>query len=338
MPWVRLGGHHVENAELSFRFMRMRELWVGVTATSSALAYQNVPTAARGAGNQRTYTLLMPNRPRLLDVGGGRYLQQTNECVLTDSDDAVIGAYADPHAAICLNIPSETVHAWLPTSERLNGLRFGTTSTSSRTISLLLLSLWLSIESEDEEVDSRRVADALLALLARQCRRAAAAGGRDPSQKKIDCMQVMDYIDSHVRDPNLSVQTVAERIGVTTRYLQLLFAEVGDCVSEYIKRERLRGCLLDLRDIGLDQQSITEIAFSWGFNSAAHFSSSFKKEFGLSPRDCRSCDASDLASSSLADVEGPLVQALIVLARSLRDGRRTAAPGLRDYRPAVVYG
>jgi AraC family transcriptional activator of tynA and feaB len=337
MPWVRLGGHHVENAKLCFRFMRMRELWVGVTVTSSSLAYQNVPTAARGAGDQRTYTLLMPNRPRHLAVGGNRYIQQTNECVLTDSDDAVVGAYSDPHAAICLNIPSETVHAWLPSSERLNGLRLGTTSTSSRTISLLLLSLWLSIEGEEDETNSRRVADALLALLARNCRRAAAAGRRDASQKKIDCKQVMDYIDGHVRDPNVSVQTVAERIGVTTRYLQLLFAEAGDCISEYIKRERLRGCLLDLRDANLDQQSITEIAFSWGFNSAAHFSSSFKKEFGLSPRDYRSCETSDLASSALADVEGPLVQALIVLERSLRDGG-AVGPSLSDYRPAVVYG
>jgi len=116
-----------------------------------------------------------------------------------------------------------------------------------------------------------------------------------------------------------------------------LFAEAGDCVSEYIKRERLRGCLLDLRDASLERQSITEIAFSWGFNSAAHFSSSFKKEFGLCPRDFRSCDASDLASSSLADEEG-LVHALIVLGRALRDGSGTVGPGVRDYRPAVVYG
>ena len=336
MPWVRLGGHHVDTAKLCFRFAQIRELWVGVTVTSSSLAYQNVPTAARGTGTRRTYTLLMPTRPRLLDVGGGRYMQQTNECVLTDSDDAVVGAYADPHAAICLNIPSETVDAWSPSREALNGFRFGTTSTSSRTISLLLLSLWLSIEGEDDELDSRRVADALLALLARHCRRAATAGRRDTSQKKIDCKQIMDYIDCHVRDPNLSVQTLAERIGVTTRYLQLLFAEGGECVSEYIKRERLRGCLLDLRDAGLDQQSITEIAFSWGFNSAAHFSSSFKKEFGLSPRDCRSCDASELATSSLADVEGPLVQALVVLGRYLRDRRGTAGPSA--YSPAAVYG
>jgi hypothetical protein len=39
----------------------------------------------------------------------------------------------------------------------------------------------------------------------------------------------------------------------------------------------------------------------------------------------------------LADVEGPLVEALIVLERSLRDGG-AVGPSLSDYRPAVVYG
>src|SRR5918993_489823 len=135
MPWVRLGGHHIDTAKLSFRFLRMRELWVGVTVTSSSLTYQNVPTPQRAVGEHRIYTLLMPNKPRLVHVGGHRYLQQSNECVLTDSDDAVVGAYADPHAAICLNIPCETVNAWLPSSAPLNTLRLGTTSTSSRTIS-----------------------------------------------------------------------------------------------------------------------------------------------------------------------------------------------------------
>jgi AraC-like DNA-binding protein len=112
------------------------------------------------------------------------------------------------------------------------------------------------------------------------------------------------------------VQFVAERIGVTTRYLQLLFSAEGECVSHYIKRERLLGCLLDLRDFDFDNQSITEIAFSWGFNSAAHFSSSFKREFGLNPRDYRSCDLEALAALKPIGVEDSLLQALILLDRT----------------------
>lgn len=336
MPWSRLGGEHIESARLCFRLVRMDDLWMGVTATSSPLAYTNVPSSLRPASGERAFTLLMPNRPRLVDVAGRRYWQQAGECVLTDSEAPLVGTYADPHAAICLNIPFDTVRGWLPEIEGFEGLRLGNTSTSSRIVSMLLLSLWQSIDCGADERSSRRAADALLGILALRCHRSTAGHRRTEPHKKIDREQVRDYINSHIRDPKLSVQMVAERIGVTTRYLQLLFAEAGECVSEYIKRERLRGCLLDLRDAGFDRQSITQIAFSWGFNSAAHFSSSFRKEFGLSPRDYRNCDIDELPSSPLADVEGPLVEALQVLGRSVRDGQASFAPSARALQPAII--
>lgn len=337
MPWSQLGGQHIQSARLCFRFVRMCDLWVGVTATASPLAYQNIPTPLRCVAGERVFTLLMPNRPRLVHAAGLRYVQQPGECVLTDSSEAVVGTYHQPHAAICLNIPFETVRAWLPPNERFNGLRLGNTSTSARVISMLLLSLWQSIDSGASHADNRRTADALLDLLARRCRRAAPGRYRADTGAKVSCDQVKDYINAHIRDPKLSVQMVAQRIGVTTRYLQVLFAEEGECASEYIKLERLRGCLLDLRDSGFDEQSITEIAFSWGFNSAAHFSSSFKKEYGLSPRDYRTCHIDELTSSSLADVEGPLVHALVALSRSTGEVSRTFESRLRSERSVAVY-
>jgi AraC family transcriptional regulator, positive regulator of tynA and feaB len=335
MPWSRLGANHIQGAQLCFRFVRMHDLWMGVTATASPLAYENVPTTWRRAPSERALTLLMPNTPRLVEVAGKRYVQQAGECVLTDSQAPVVGTYTQPHAAICLNIPFDRLTSRLPESEPFEGLRLGKTSTSSRIISMLLLSLWQSIEGDDE-LDGGRAADALLGLLARRCRRGAAADRPGERHKKICCEQVKEYINDHIRDPKLSVQGVAERIGVTTRYLQLLFAENGECVSEYIKHERLRGCLLDLRDACCDQQSITEIAFSWGFNSAAHFSSSFRRAYGLCAREYRHCDVGELAGSALADVEGPLVRALQVLKRSVRDGHRTFASSQRADRPAVA--
>jgi AraC-like DNA-binding protein len=34
----------------------------------------------------------------------------------------------------------------------------------------------------------------------------------------------------------------------------------------------------------LRNKTITEIAFSWGFSDSAHFSRSFRKQFGICPR------------------------------------------------------
>lgn len=314
MPWVRLDGEYTSKAKLLCRAVRLDDFTIGATVTTSPLIYRSVPTP------DRHFSLLLANGPRYIAVGGRQFVQQGGECVLTDSSGGVVASYKQPHAAICLGIPASVVDQLIPDAQKLDGLRFGTTSTLSRMMSGLLLSIWGAVEMGTLESDGRRAADALLRLMARRCARPAAAGDALDGSKRVNCERVKDYINANIRNPRLSVQLVAEHIGVTTRYLQLLFAEENECVSEYIRRERLRGCLLDLRDTGSDRQSITDIAFSWGFNSAAHFSSSFRKVYGLSPRDYRSSGWDEIATSPLADVEGPLVHALQLL---------TGAPSLR---------
>jgi AraC-like DNA-binding protein len=45
---------------------------------------------------------------------------------------------------------------------------------------------------------------------------------------------------------------------------------------------------LPLADPAERDRSVSEIAYHWGFNDAAHFSRTFKARFGMSPRDARS--------------------------------------------------
>ncbi len=42
-----------------------------------------------------------------------------------------------------------------------------------------------------------------------------------------------------------------------------------------------------MRDPAWSGQTLMKIAFSWGFNSAAHFTRSFRDQFGMSPREYR---------------------------------------------------
>jgi AraC-like DNA-binding protein len=44
--------------------------------------------------------------------------------------------------------------------------------------------------------------------------------------------------------------------------------------------------LLDLAGLCISE-SITSIAYKWGFTDSAHFSRSFKKQFEVSPKDFR---------------------------------------------------
>jgi AraC-like DNA-binding protein len=320
MAYATLGPRYVPGAKMFFRVASVGDMVVSATVASSGLAYRTIPTRSP-FDRSRHFCLFMPNRPRTVVIGEDRFVQQAGECLLSDSAAGVLGEYREAHAGVCLSIPHALLQRHMVVADDLDCLRLGSSNASSRLISRLLLAVW---DAADAGGDGADAADVLLRLLAANYGRAARRGRTD-LDRKLCCEQVKELIGAELRNPALSVQAVAERIGVTTRYVQLLFAEEGDCASEYIRRERLRACLLDLRHAELDGQSITDIAFSWGFNSAAHFSSSFRKEFGLSPRDYRHCDLTQLAETLGDGVDAPFVEALQLVSRPRFESRQALA-------------
>jgi AraC-like DNA-binding protein len=62
----------------------------------------------------------------------------------------------------------------------------------------------------------------------------------------------------------------------------------GSTVGEYVRERRLACCRRDLADASLFRQSITSIAFRWGFSESSRFSRAFRQAFQMSSRQFRS--------------------------------------------------
>ena len=95
------------------------------------------------------------------------------------------------------------------------------------------------------------------------------------------------FIEDHLRDPTLSPSTIAEGLKLSDRYLRMIFAISDEAPSAYILRRRLEECARQLSDERWQGRSITDIAFSWGFNSAPHFTRTFRQRFDTSPSSYR---------------------------------------------------
>ncbi|MGR1215849.1 transcriptional regulator FeaR [Metapseudomonas otitidis] len=98
---------------------------------------------------------------------------------------------------------------------------------------------------------------------------------------------VQKLIDDSLSQPNLTPLGLANRLNISVRHLYRLFEEQGDSVCRYIQRSRLQRSAADLANPTLRSESITAIAYKWGFTDSAHFSRSFKKHFERSPKDYR---------------------------------------------------
>jgi len=93
--------------------------------------------------------------------------------------------------------------------------------------------------------------------------------------------KAVDLISKHISDPQLSVQTLSESLGMSRSLLvKKTEALFGDPPNELIRRIRLnKAARLLERKVG----NISEIALEVGFNNPSYFSECFKKQFGVTP-------------------------------------------------------
>lgn len=99
--------------------------------------------------------------------------------------------------------------------------------------------------------------------------------------------RIRAFIDAHLADPDLGPAQIASGCGISIRRLHRSFVDTEWSVCGWIRHRRLVRCREDLLDPAKDDLSITQIAFRWGFNDAAHFSRSFRDAYQQSPRDVR---------------------------------------------------
>jgi YesN/AraC family two-component response regulator len=93
--------------------------------------------------------------------------------------------------------------------------------------------------------------------------------------------QAMAYIHKHYAD-TITRETIADAVGISADYLTDCFRqELGVTPSIYIRRYRIRQACDLLRNT---DQAITQIALAVGFADSAHFTRTFQREMGLTPR------------------------------------------------------
>jgi AraC family transcriptional regulator len=97
--------------------------------------------------------------------------------------------------------------------------------------------------------------------------------------------KVMDFIENNL-DKNLSLNVVAQVACFSPYHFHRIFSALtGETINEFISRKRLEG-IASLLMKG-SEQSFSQMAFDFGFNSASSFSRAFKNYYGISPTQFR---------------------------------------------------
>jgi AraC-like DNA-binding protein len=91
----------------------------------------------------------------------------------------------------------------------------------------------------------------------------------------------------HLDNAGLSVASVASHLGVSPRYVHMLFAATDMSFSEFVLTQRLARAHRMLASPHHVGDTISTIAFAVGFADLSHFNRTFRHRYGCTPSDVR---------------------------------------------------
>ncbi|PZU06125.1 helix-turn-helix domain-containing protein [Sphingomonas sp.] len=189
-----------------------------------------------------------------------------------------------PSTTIMVRVEPEVLREYLPTPEQFCGLHLGRAIGFADTAGAMVRSLTGQVQSGGSTAQESQVAGYLLETISLSYMMAHADGSKGSAVVWQRHRDIVQHIEAHLRDPDLSPGSIASGLRLTPRYLRTIFSASGERISAYVLRRRLEECARQMRNPAWNGHTLTEIAFSWGFNSAAHFTRSFHDHYGVAPR------------------------------------------------------
>ncbi|UCV27066.1 helix-turn-helix domain-containing protein [Ferribacterium limneticum] len=225
-----------------------------------------------------------------LQLEGATHILQGGECMPVESGDVfyyatsypyVHGNTSDIHTLI-FDIPIDTMLSQCP--------NFGTGRPGKLSQNLgyghLVLSGALDITrglKKDSSHQSKTDAGNRLLSLLTSLLGSSAHGNNVTRSQMYVVLQAKALIEKNLDSNVLDCDFVAKAIGLSARQLNRIFEHEGTSVSRLIWRRRLERANDDLMSPAMRHVQVAEIAYRWGFSSAAHFSRVYRQHYGLPP-------------------------------------------------------
>jgi AraC family transcriptional activator of tynA and feaB len=259
--------------------------------SSSALSFEKFPVVSLQSESRSCIVITQL-------AGVRRYCQDGKLAILKRGDTTLIDS-GRPWSSDCqgdcarlyLRVPRPLMENLL----RLSTLPIARRISGASGLGNVLFGLSTSLFRQAEELTSEEGASAIeayfkvLSACVSDAQDVGAYGGRS----EVVFSRIVRHIEDHLPETDLGPHSIAAAMGISVRHVHRVFSRRGSSVADWIRAQRLSHCRSDLLDLRQRQKSITEIAFSWGFNDSAHFSRSFKQQFGECPRVFRSHPRTD---------------------------------------------
>lgn len=189
--------------------------------------------------------------------------------------------FEQPFEQLVLRLPRRYLSRRIACPERLTAMSFRGSQGSAAIVSNFVVQVYRELDRLDPDCQPamhQALIDLLVAALS------GVMGDNLPTANRLAMRQrILNFVEAHLADCSLDCQKIAAAHAISVRYLNKLFEEDELPLSEWIWSRRLEKARTAIERSRMTGQSISQIAYDWGFKDPAHFSRAFKIRYGMTP-------------------------------------------------------
>jgi len=226
--------------------------------------------------------------------GAGAVLQDGRETVIQPGEFAFYDTtrpyelrFDDDFTQTIFQVPRVMLHRRFAGSEPLTATSFTPDRPVERLASQFIAGLSEVADRLDDDTATRLADQAVDLLAMAMSERLGRPALASSTHRSALLYRLKAHVLAHLPNPDLGLAETAAALGISSRYINSLFADEDTSFQRFVLAQRLERCKRDLVSPTHAHRHISEIAFAWGFNDLSHFGRVFREHYGMSPRDWR---------------------------------------------------
>ncbi len=254
------------------------------TVVSESIRYDRRPADLRAIPREDIFLSVM--------LEGSGFFSQNNRQVAHNKGDVLIYDSAKPYSfnytssynAILLRVPRPLVQSKITRIDDLGGTILSHHSAYGHLVKSLMHDTSVIASSAELAQDDDFIVPTLEMLttaLAKATNNMPSLSNYSSHTRLLN--EIKAYIRDHITDEDLSLEQVAKYKNISLRTLSRVFAESGETPRSWLQSQRL-SCAYEAL-VNRKVSNVTEAALTFGYKDLSHFSRTFKKCYGYSPKE-----------------------------------------------------
>ena len=254
--------------------------------TATAQLVRRTPALIARASEDYFLVSIQTQGRGVVSQDGRHALLAPGDFALYDSTRPYQLTFDDPFQQFVLKLPGPTLRTALRDTEQLTA----TSVRGDRGAGHLMIGMIRTLAADIDALapeSAAAVADSVSQILIAGLATLPAARSRGVAAHRVPSRADQGARARAPARPELRRGPDRARLRLSPSTLHRAWAGEPCSLSDWIWSQRLDAARRDLCDPALAARSMSDIAFSWGFNDAAHFSRAFRARFGCAPRELR---------------------------------------------------